>query len=102
MEERTVRYNLFAYTITPFLNIWGIDRFTNDSLFAHHRFYDLVRWQIAKPYLNTYLAKEKTFHPILQAASFAANHNEYLAIPESEITNSSVNGHPTLTQNPGY
>jgi len=66
------------------------------------RFYDLVRWQIADSYMNTYLQKEKTFRPLIQSATFQTKHNEYLPIPESEIVNSSINGEPTLTQNPGY
>jgi len=66
------------------------------------RFYDLVRWQIADTYINAYLQKEKTFRPLIQSATFQNNHNEYLPIPQSEITNSSIDGKPTLIQNPGY
>ncbi|MFT4023680.1 MAG: RagB/SusD family nutrient uptake outer membrane protein [Flavihumibacter sp.] len=67
-----------------------------------HRFYDLVRWQVADQYVNTYIAGEKTFRPQLQSAAFQANKNEYVPIPESEIINSAIDGKPTLTQNPGY
>ncbi len=65
-----------------------------------HRFYDLVRWGIAEPTLNAYLDHER---PLTNApfagASFKANKNEYLPIPQNEID---LQGADILIQNPGY
>ncbi|MEP7107137.1 MAG: RagB/SusD family nutrient uptake outer membrane protein [Ferruginibacter sp.] len=67
-----------------------------------HRFFDLVRWGIAAPTLNAYIAKEKSLRQYLQTATFTANKNEYFPIPQGEIDQSQSGGTPTLTQNPGY
>jgi starch-binding outer membrane protein, SusD/RagB family len=67
-----------------------------------HRFFDLVRWGIAAETLNAYLAKERTLRQYLLGASFTAGVNEYFPIPEQQIVLSTVNGQPTLQQNPGY
>ncbi len=66
------------------------------------RFYDLVRWGIADQVLNAYVAKEKFHRTYLNGASFTKGKNEYLPIPQEQITNSSINGQATLKQNPGY
>ncbi|MGV3641098.1 MAG: RagB/SusD family nutrient uptake outer membrane protein [Adhaeribacter sp.] len=50
------------------------------------RFFDLVRWGIAEPTLNAYLAKEKTRRSFLSNARFSAGRDEYLPIPQREIT----------------
>jgi hypothetical protein len=63
-----------------------------------HRFFDLVRWGIAAPTLNQYIAVEKTRRPFLATAVFTAGRDEYLPIPQSEIT--FTNG--LYKQNPGY
>jgi len=62
------------------------------------RFFDLVRWGIAEPTLNAYIAVEKTRRPFLATAKFTAGRDEYLPIPQSEIT--FTNG--LYKQNPGY
>ncbi len=62
------------------------------------RFFDLVRWGIAEPTLNAYLAKEKVRRTFLNTAKFTAGRDEYLPIPQSEIT--FTNG--LYTQNPGF
>ena len=78
-----------------------------------HRFFDLVRWGIAAPYLNKYLAEEsksgtdmsgRTYNKrlYLVGRSFAAGKNDYFPLPNDEILNSQKDGKPTLTQNPGY
>ena len=67
-----------------------------------HRFFDLVRWGIAAETLNAYLEVEKDKREYLRGASFKPGVNEYFPIPEQEIILSSVNGEPTLQQNPGY
>lgn len=99
------------YSINPYPGPWADQTFARKAVrferrlelaLEGHRFFDLVRWQIAQPYINAYLAKEKTFRPLIQSATFVAGKNEYLPIPEIEITNSTINGQLTLTQNPGY
>jgi len=65
-----------------------------------HRFYDLVRWDIAVETLNAYLAYEDMLlRSPFSGASFTANKNEYLPIPQNEID---LLGADVLKQNPGY
>ncbi len=63
-----------------------------------HRFFDLVRWGIAEKTLNDYIAIEKTRRTFLATAHFTAGRDEYLPVPQSEIT--FTNG--LYKQNPGY
>jgi hypothetical protein len=67
-----------------------------------HRFFDLVRWGIAAETINKYLETEKTRRAYLIGASFKPGVSEYFPIPEQQIILSSINGVPTLQQNPGY
>ena len=67
-----------------------------------HRFFDLVRWGVAEPTLNAYVAKERNRRTYLNGATFVKNKNEYYPIPQQEIINSAVGGQPVLKQNPGY
>lgn len=67
-----------------------------------HRFFDLVRWGVAAETINEYLAVEKDKRAYLIGASFKPGVNEYYPIPEQQIILSSINGVPTLQQNPGY
>lgn len=62
------------------------------------RFFDLVRWGIAEPTLNAYINVEKTRRTFLATAKFTAGRDEYLPVPQSEIT--FTNG--LYKQNPGY
>ena len=62
------------------------------------RFFDLVRWGIAEQTLNAYITVEKTRRTFLATAKFTAGRDEYLPIPQSEIT--FTNG--LYKQNPGY
>lgn len=62
------------------------------------RFFDLVRWGIAEPVLNAYIAIEKGRRPFLATAKFTAGRDEYLPIPQSEITFTKG----LYKQNPGY
>jgi len=62
------------------------------------RFFDLVRWGIAEPTLNAYIAVEKTRRTFLSTAHFTAGRDEYLPIPQSEITFTKG----LYKQNPGY
>lgn len=65
-----------------------------------HRFYDLVRWGIAKEVLDAYIANEQSYIPAHHAnAVFNTNRDEYLPIPQAEID---LQGADVLTQNPGY
>lgn len=62
-----------------------------------HRFFDLVRWGIAKQIIESYSAFEGSLLPAYKNLVFNPQ-NEYWAIPQGEIDKS--NG--TLTQNSGY
>lgn len=62
------------------------------------RFFDLVRWGIAEATLNAYIAVEKTRRSFLATAKFTAGRDEYLPIPQSEITFTKG----LYKQNPGY
>lgn len=62
------------------------------------RFFDLVRWGIAEPTLNAYINKEKVRRTFLATAKFTAGRDEYLPIPQAEIT--FTNG--LYKQNPGF
>ncbi len=63
-----------------------------------YRFFDLVRWGIAGPTLNTFFAKEKARHAFLSSAQFTHGTHEYFPIPQEQIT--LTNG--LYTQNNGY
>lgn len=66
-----------------------------------HRYFDLVRWGIAAPTLNAYLAYERTKVATSPFAgvSFTPGKSERMPIPQSEID---VVGAAVLKQNPGY
>jgi hypothetical protein len=65
-----------------------------------HRFYDLVRWGIAEPTLNTFIAYESKLLPTAYSgAKFTAGKDEYLPIPQTQID---YQGKDILKQNPGY
>jgi starch-binding outer membrane protein, SusD/RagB family len=69
-----------------------------------HRFFDLVRWGIAKDYIDKYQAAEKLRRPtqLNNANPFVVGKNEYFPIPLIQIDASKIKETPTLTQNPGY
>ena len=65
-----------------------------------HRFFDLVRWGIAKPVLDAYLTHEaKYLTTMFGGAKFTSGKTEYLPIPQAQID---IQGKDVLTQNPGY
>ncbi len=66
------------------------------------RYFDLSRWGIAAATMNAYFQYEGAYTTDIQGASFTANKNEYMPIPQIQIDETYVNGAPTLTQNPGY
>ncbi|GAA4395675.1 RagB/SusD family nutrient uptake outer membrane protein [Nibrella viscosa] len=66
------------------------------------RFFDLVRWGIAKEVLNNYLTYETTKRANLKGAVFR-DHNVLFPVPQRQIdATKRPDGTPTLTQNPGY
>ncbi|HVX50498.1 MAG TPA: RagB/SusD family nutrient uptake outer membrane protein [Chitinophagaceae bacterium] len=68
-----------------------------------HRFFDLVRWGIAEQTINTFIAYESQYeNDISPSTKFKAPTNNYFPIPQNQIDITTVNGTPTLTQNPGY
>ncbi|QEC53767.1 putative outer membrane starch-binding protein [Anseongella ginsenosidimutans] len=67
-----------------------------------HRFFDLVRWGIAKIVLDAYFDYEGSVTSDVTGASFTNDKNEYYPIPQAQIDISRVDGETTLTQNPGY
>lgn len=65
-----------------------------------HRFYDLVRWGIADAELDSYLQFEAARIPShFAGASFTANQDEYLPIPQRQID---LQGSDILAQNPNF
>ncbi|AUD04388.1 RagB/SusD family nutrient uptake outer membrane protein [Spirosoma pollinicola] len=70
-----------------------------------HRFFDLVRWGVAAPVLNAFIAYESKKLPVAYAgAKFTAGRDEYLPIPQTQIDYQATDasGKKILTQNPGY
>lgn len=67
-----------------------------------HRFFDLVRWDIAEPVLNAYMLREARLRAYFTGAKFTKGKHEYYPIPLLEITNSAIGGQAVLKQNPGY
>ncbi len=63
-----------------------------------HRFFDLVRWGIAKETIDSYLSVEQNRKPYLVEAKFTKNKHEYLPIPNQQINLSGG----IYIQNPGY
>ena len=61
-------------------------------------FFDLVRWGIAKDFINNYFAKEKAIIVNLNSANFTAGRDEYFPIPTTQITYTAG----LYKQNPGY
>jgi len=62
-----------------------------------HRYFDLVRWGIAKNVLESYSTFEGTHLPFYRGIVYQS-HNDYFPIPQTEIDRSSG----TLIQNTGY
>ncbi|TXF89902.1 RagB/SusD family nutrient uptake outer membrane protein [Neolewinella aurantiaca] len=65
-----------------------------------HRFFDLVRWGVAKSELDRIIANEQMFLPIAYSgASFTTPQDLYYPIPQGQID---LQGSDVLPQNPGY
>ncbi len=69
-----------------------------ETAFESKRFFDLVRWGIAEETMNTYFEVERDRASHLVDARFTAGRDEYLAIPQQQITVSQG----LYQQNPGY
>jgi len=68
-----------------------------------HRFFDLVRWNIASHEISNYLETEQNLRNYLKGAQFIPDKNEYFPIPQDQIDLSAgPNGVPAMTQNHGY
>ncbi len=62
------------------------------------RFFDLIRWGVAEPVMNSYLNTEKTKRDFLKDARFTKSRDEYLPVPQNQIFWSENK----YIQNPGY
>ncbi|WP_140484876.1 RagB/SusD family nutrient uptake outer membrane protein [Flavobacterium sp. GSA192] len=95
-----------VYKVEPYLSFPSKDYAMKALMFERRlefgmegpRFFDLVRWGIAEPVLNAYLAVEKVKKGFLSSAHFTAGRDEYYPIPQREIDFTGG----LYTQNPGY
>lgn len=67
-----------------------------------HRFFDLQRWGVQAEVLNSYLDSESKHRVYLSGKTFVKGKNEFYPIPTEAIDRSSLDGSPTLTQDPAY
>ncbi|MCX2451129.1 RagB/SusD family nutrient uptake outer membrane protein [Pedobacter sp. PLR] len=97
--------NAAAYNVAPYLvfpdqtyarNAVRFERRLELAL-EGHRFYDLVRWGIAKQTMNNYFAFEGDYFSYLKPVVME-DKDEYFPIPQSQIDRSKG----ILKQNPGY
>ena len=96
------KYNLKPYTST----VWTKDFAWNALIWERRlefategaRFFDLVRWGIAEQVLNDFINTEKVRRTYLSTAKFTAGRDEYLPVPQAEITFTKG----LYKQNPGY
>lgn len=66
--------------------------------FESKRFFDLVRWGVAEQTINAFFNDEKAYRDYLKDAHFTGGRDEYLAIPQPQITISQG----LYKQNSGY
>ena len=105
-------YSAPRYKVGQYQNIWTDKEFAKKAVrfervlelgMEGHRFFDLVRWEIADTEINKYFEKEKSLIHYLKDGHFVKNKNEYFPIPQHQIDLSvDVNGVQHLHQNPGY
>lgn len=68
-----------------------------------HRFYDLVRWEMAAEEINAFYDFEtENLIPDVAGGQFTPGRNELYPIPQRQIDLMTVDGESTLEQNPGY
>ena len=104
-KKQAVGGNAAVYKVNPYLSfpdqVYGRNavRFERRMELAMegHRFYDLVRWGIAKKTMTDYFAFEGTYLKFLTKAVME-DKDEYFPIPQSQIDRSKG----ILKQNPGY
>lgn len=99
------------YKISEYINPWIDKAIAHSALRTErrielamegHRFFDLIRWGIAKEVLNKYLAYEVKKRSNLAGASFK-DHNVVFPIPQRQIdATKRPDGTLTLKQNSGY
>lgn len=96
-----------SYNVQPYIAVGWTQDYARKALqwerrleFATEgqRFFDLVRWGMAAQVLNDYISIEKNRRTFLATAVFTAGRDEYLPIPQSEITFTKG----LYKQNPGY
>ena len=107
MAEPAANYVIAPYPATAFATkelARKAIRFETRLEFAMegHRFFDLVRWGIAEPTLNAYIAKEGEKRAYKKGSRFVKGKNEYFPVPQEAIDNAFKSGAPTLIQNPAY
>jgi len=66
-----------------------------------HRFFDLIRWDIADEILNAYIQKDIEFRNFLSGAIFNSGKDEYWPIPQNQIDLQNAE-EEILKQNIGY
>lgn len=67
------------------------------------RFFDLVRWGLAGPVMNNFLAVDATKMPHLKDQFFVPGQHEVAPVPQTQIDISiDESGNKVLGQNPGY
>lgn len=64
-----------------------------------HRRFDLVRWGIAAPVLNSFLDYEDNFRQYLEGADFEAGKDDYFPIPQRQIDLQKLGEESALEQN---
>lgn len=69
-----------------------------EMAFESRRFFDLVRWGITEEVMDPYFEVEKVRAPHLTDGNFTSGRDEYMAIPQNQITLSQG----LYVQNPGY
>lgn len=66
-----------------------------------HRFFDLVRWEVAEKVLNEFVQYESQVTTDIRGANFSQT-DRYYPIPQRQIDLSTTAEGPVLEQNPGY
>jgi starch-binding outer membrane protein, SusD/RagB family len=103
--------NAANYRVSQYTAAWTDKAIAREAVrFEHrieagmegHRRFDLVRWGVADVVLNKYLTEEAKKRTYLTGARFTKGKSEFLPIPATSIVRSSIEGAPTLKQNPGY
>lgn len=96
------------YSITTYDEAWTDNNLAREAVrlerrlelaMEGHRFFDLVRWQVADQVMNDYLTVEKTKRSHFTNAQFAKGVHEYFPIPHRYID---IVGSELVKQNNGY